>query len=73
VSESVRANIILLQSSEESISSIEKALNVNRTTIYKFIDKALAMGPDGALHDLPNSPKEFTITEEAELWVVNLA
>jgi transposase len=73
VRESERANIILRQVAGDSISAIEKALNVSRPTIYKCIDKALAMGPDGALKDLPHSPKEPTITEEAKLWVVNLA
>ena len=68
-----RADIILRQAAGESISSIERSLNVSRPTVYKCIDKALAMGPDGALKDLPHSPKGPTITEEAKLWVVNVA
>jgi transposase len=31
------------------------------------------MGPEGALRDLPHSPKAPTITDEAKLWVVNVA
>jgi len=68
-----RADIILRQATGESISSIERVLNVSRPTVYKCIDKALAMGPEGALRDLPHSPKAPTITDEAKLWVVNVA
>jgi transposase len=68
-----RANILLLHAAGETISSIKKALNVSRPTIYKCIDKALAMGSDNALKDLYHTPKEPTITEEAKLWVINLA
>jgi transposase len=68
-----RADIILRQAAGESISSIERSLNVSRPTVYKCIDKALAMGPEGALRDLPHSPKGPTITDEAKLWVVNVA
>jgi hypothetical protein len=68
-----RADIILRQAAGESISSIERSLNVSRPTVYKCIDKALAMGPEGALRDLPHSPKDPTITDEAKLWVINVA
>jgi transposase len=68
-----RAGVILRQAAGESISSIERVLNVSRPTVYKCIDKALAMGPEGALRDLPHSPKAPTITDEAKLWVVNVA
>jgi transposase len=68
-----RAGVILRQAAGESISSIERVLNVSRPTVYKCIDKALAMGPNGALRDLPHSPKAPTITDEAKLWVVNVA
>jgi transposase len=54
-------------------TSIRKALRVSKPTIYKCIDKALAAGPERGLKDLPHSPKEPVITEEAKAWVVNLA
>ena len=68
-----RADIILRQAAGEGISSIERSVKVSRPTVYKCIDKALAMGPEGALKDLPHSPKGPTITDEAKLWVVNVA
>jgi len=68
-----RANIVLRQAAGESISSIQRTLSVSRPTIYKCIDKALAAGPERGLKDLPHSPKQPEITEDAKLWVVNLA
>lgn len=68
-----RAAIILRYSEGESIVSIQKSLGVSRPTIYKCIDKAIAAGPERGLKDMPHSPKEPIITEEAKAWVVNLA
>jgi len=68
-----RANIILRQAAGESISAIKKALRVSKPTIYKCIDKTLAMGAERGLKDHPHSPKEPVITDEAKAWVVNLA
>lgn len=68
-----RASIILRQAAGESISAIKNALRVSKPTIYKCIDKALAMGTERGLKDLPHSPKKPMITEEAKAWVVNLA
>jgi len=68
-----RAAIILRYSEGESIVSIQKSLGVSRPTIYKCIDKAIAAGPERGLKDMPHSPKEPIITEEAKAWVVSLA
>lgn len=68
-----RASIILRQSAGESIIAIKRALRVSKPTIYKCIDKALAAGSERGLKDLPHSPKQPVITEEAKAWVVNLA
>lgn len=68
-----RANIILRQAAGESISSIKSEVGVSKPTIYKCIDKALAAGTERGLKDLPHSPKQPVITEEAKAWVVNLA
>jgi len=68
-----RAGIILRQAAGESISAIKNALHVSKPTIYKCIDKALAMGTERGLKDLPHSPRQPVITEEAKAWVVNLA
>lgn len=68
-----RAAIILRYSEGESIVSIQKSLGVSRPTIYKCIDKVIAAGPERGLKDMPHSPKEPVITEEAKAWVVSLA
>lgn len=68
-----RANIIIRFAAGESITSIRKELHVSKPTIYKCIDKAVAAGPERGLKDLPHSPKQPVITEEAKAWVVNLA
>jgi len=69
-----RAQILLKYSKEMStISEIQKALHTSRPSIYKCIDKALAMGIESALKDKYHRPREPEITEEAKAWVINLA
>ena len=73
VREVQRANILLRYSEGMSITDIEKAVHVSRPSIYKWIEKAVAMGIDEGLKDKYHRPKEPVITEEAKAWVVNLA
>ncbi len=68
-----RAQILLRYSSGEAVTEIERAVGVSRVTIYKCIDKALAMGIDAGLADTYHRPKEPVITEEARAWVVSVA
>jgi len=68
-----RANILLRYSEGMIITDIEKKVHVSRPSIYKWIEKALAMGTDEGLKDKYHRPKEPVITEEAKAWVVNLA
>jgi len=68
-----RAKILLNYAEGLSISAIQYSLDVSRPTIYKCIDKALAMGVKAGLKDKYHSPKEAIITEESKAWVVNLA
>lgn len=68
-----RAQILLEYAADKSIMDIKRQLKVHRHTIYKCIDKALAMGPEAGLKDIYHQPKEPVITEEAKTWVVNLA
>ncbi len=68
-----RAKILLNYAEGLSISAIQYSLDVSRPTIYKCIDKALAMGVNAGLKDKYHSPKEAVITEESKVWVVNLA
>lgn len=73
VREVERARILLKYAAGASISAIQTALDVTRPTIYKCLDKALAMGVDAGLKDKYHSPKLPVITDEAKLWVVNLS
>jgi len=68
-----RAKILIMFSKNIAISQIEKDIGVSRPTIYKCIDKALSMGVDAGLRDKFHRPKAPVITEEAKIWVVNLA
>ena len=68
-----RANILLKYSEGMSIRSIQKIISVSRATIYKWIDRALAMGIEEGLKDKYHRPKEPVITEEAKAWIINLA
>ena len=73
VREVERAKIILKYTAGVSISDIQSVLDVSRPTIYKCIDKALAMGFEAGLKDKYHSPKDAVITDDAKAWVVNLA
>ncbi len=73
VREAQRANILLRYSEGIPIINIEKITHVSRPTIYKWIDKALAVGIEEGLKDKYHRPKEPVITEEAKAWVINLA
>jgi len=68
-----RANILLQYSEGVSIRNIQKKIHVSRATVYKWIDKTLAMGIEEGLLDKYHRPKEPVITEEAKAWVINLA
>ena len=73
VREVQRANILLRYSEGMIITDIEKKVHVSRPSIYKWIEKALAMGTDEGLKDKYHRPKAPVITEKAKAWVVNLA
>lgn len=68
-----RAKILIHYADGMPISQIQKHVNVSRPSIYKCIDKALAAGPDAGLKDYYHRPFEPVITDEAKIWVVNLA
>ena len=68
-----RANILLKYSEGMSIRNIQKIISISRATIYKWVDKALALGIEEGLKDKYHRPKEPVITEEAKAWIINLA
>jgi transposase len=68
-----RANILLEYSEGISITDIEARVQVSRPTIYKWIEKALALGIEEGLKDKYHRPKDPVITDDAKAWVINLA
>lgn len=68
-----RANILILYSQQTPIKSISAKVRLSRQSVYKCIDKALAMGARSGLKDLPHNPHNAVITPEAKVWIVNLA
>lgn len=68
-----RAKILLRYSEDIPITDIENIVQVSRPTIYKWIEKAVALGIEEGLKDKYHRPKEPVITEEAKAWVINLA
>lgn len=68
-----RAGILLKYSEGKSITKIQEELNVSRPSIYKCIDKAIAAGIEMGIKDQYHRPKAPVITDEAKIWVVNLA
>jgi transposase len=73
VREAQRANILLRYSEGIPIIDIERITHISRPTIYKWVNKALAVGIEEGLKDKYHRPKEPVITEEAKAWVINLA
>jgi len=68
-----RANILLRYSEGMPITEIEKVTHVSRPTIYKWMEKSLAMGMEEGLKDKYHRPKQPVITEGAKAWVISLA
>ena len=70
---SERAKILLLYSDGLEITAIARRACVTRPSAYKCIDKALAMGVEAGLKDMPHQPNRSSITLEAKAWVTSLA
>ena len=68
-----RANILLRYSEGMPITEIEKLTHVSRPTIYKWMEKSLAMGIEEGVKDKYHRPKQPVITEEAKAWVLSIA
>ena len=68
-----RARILWRYHSGENIAEIARAVKMTRTSVGKWIAKALAMGVAAALKDAYHRPRAPVITEEAKAWVVHVA
>jgi transposase len=68
-----RARILLGYSNGKSITQISEDTHTSRDTVYKWIEKAVALGIQEGTKDTYHKPKEPTITEEAKNYVIHLA
>ena len=68
-----RAKILLAYYRGETVSSIARTLKTNRSKLERHISKALDLGVEAALEDLPRKGKPQVITPEARAWVVSTA
>lgn len=68
-----RSKILLEHASGASTSLIAKRLGITRGKITRCVGKALAMGVDVALKDLPRPGRPPLITEQAEAWLTGFA
>jgi transposase len=68
-----RARILLGYHQMASVSATAERLHINRMTVNRCVNKALALGVEAALSDLPRSGKKPVITQDAISWLVSLA
>jgi hypothetical protein len=68
-----RARIILGYHAGHPITRIAHEVAVTRMTIYKCLEKALAMGVEAGLRDTYHAPKLPTIDLPAKQWIQSLA
>lgn len=71
--EVLRAKILCHYHAGRTITEIANLVPTTRRIVYKCIDKALAMGVDAALRDLPHGRTDRKITDEDKAWVIHLA
>jgi transposase len=68
-----RARILWHYYSGQSIAEIARTVKMTRTSVGKWIGKALAMGVAMALKDAYHRPRAPVISEEDKAWVVHVA
>lgn len=68
-----RARYMLDNFHGESIYRIAKNNKTNRPKVQRVLHKAAEYGVKIALNDLPRSGRKKVITEEARLWLLNIA
>jgi transposase len=71
--EVLRARILIRYHAGEPVAQIARHLRTTRKSVAKWVNRALAVGPEAALKDIFHRPKEPVITGEARAWVVHLA
>lgn len=68
-----RARILLGYAEGKTVSAIARELKTNRVKVNGCVNKALEMGVEAALEDLPGRGRKRKIGLEARAWLVSLA
>jgi len=68
-----RAEILGSYVAGETIAAIARKVSMTRTSVAKWVGKALNVGMAAALKDAYHRPREPVITEAAKAWVVHWA
>jgi transposase len=68
-----RAAILLRYHAGDTVSEIAKTMGTNRPRVERCVSKALELGMQQALADLPGRGRHPAMTPEARAWVVALA
>ena len=68
-----RAEILWSYHVGETIAAIARKVSMTRTSVAKWVGKALNVGLAAGLKDAYHRPREPVITEAAKAWVVHLA
>jgi transposase len=68
-----RAEILWCYHAGETIAAIARKVSMTRTSVAKWVGKALDVGLAAGLKDAYHRPREPVITEAAKAWVVHLA
>lgn len=68
-----RAEILWCYHAGETIAAIARRVSMTRTSVAKWVGKALRVGLTAGLKDTYHRPRKPVITEAAKAWVVHLA
>lgn len=68
-----RARMLCQYHAGQTITQIAALVQTTRRIVYKCVDKALGMGVEAALRDLPHGRQDHVITEADKAWVRHLA
>jgi transposase len=68
-----RARMLCHYQEGRTFTEIAALAHTTRRLVYECVDRALAMGTQAALRDLPHGEQEHTIMPEDKVWVVHLA
>jgi transposase len=68
-----RARILEQYLNDNNFTDIANTLNTTRRLVYQCVDRALAMGVEQALEDMPHARRPAQIQPEDKAWVIHIA